>query len=305
MQSLRVLGVICVLFIAITTVTALNNSNDELTSDALIMEDEIEPVMIQLRRGTRSTSNNNDEENVSLLEVSKRKKVRRGWGISRAARNAKQVQQRLPAPRLTGAASTLTRANVRCVLCQFIVQKIQKELIPAAAPADAAAESFLEITTGSTVSASASAIVAADASADAEIALEATYPNQQGNPTAFDNGPDQSRQFRHDPILSKRPLEARFMQTNNRQRLSANAHKEYLALYTQVYASFEGLCSKKMPLAYLPYCNDMLQSYRFFAQGLSYGDRAEQICMNGNFCDHRAYVRTITHNAYQREPGDA
>ena len=40
-------------------------------------------------------------------------------------------------------------------------------------------------------------------------------------------------------------------------------------------------------------------------QGLNYGDRAEQICMNGNFCDHRSYVRRVTHTAYTREPGDA
>jgi len=255
--------------------------------------------VIHLRRNGRKTMSVADyDEDSSLLEIesTRPRKIRRGWGISRAARQAKQVQQRLPAPRLTGAASTLTRANVRCVLCQFIVQKIQKELIPAPAGDSA---SLLE------VGSEAAAIITADASADAEIALESTYPNQQGTPTVFEHGPDPSRQYRHDPVLSKRPLEARFMQTATRQRLSANAHKEYLELYTQVYASFEGLCSKKMPLAYLPYCNDMLQSYRFFAQGLSYGDRPEQICMNGNFCDHRAYVRTITHNAYQREPGDA
>lgn len=83
------------------------------------------------------------------------------------------------------------------------------------------------------------------------------------------------------------------------------ARAAFKKLYTGVYTSFETICARRMPLAYLPYCNDMLRSYRFFAQGLHYGDRPETICMNGNFCDSKSYIRNQPHVQYVREPGDA
>jgi len=254
------------------------------------------------------------DSSVSLLETDatplvrtgrgSRGSVRHGWGIS--PRAPRRVQQRLPAARLTGAASTLTRANVRCVLCQFIAQKLKNKLTqdpnaaaaqpqpPAAAPALIEEFSFLSMDEQARVNAE----VEADATADA--AAEALPP-------IFESSSAPMKRFRHTDVLASRASTARFTQKRaNQPGAPTDARRSaYLQLYASVYSSFESLCAKRMPLAYLPYCNDMLKSYRFFAQGINYGDRPEQICMNGNFCDHRAYVRTIVHNFVQREPGDA
>jgi len=211
-----------------------------------------------------------------------------GWGIN--ADHPPRPQQRLPHPRLTGAASTLTRANVRCVLCQYITQRIKKQLQPTGPASLLETFSFTSIADQARIEAEVSATASADATA-----------NQI--PALFEDGPDQNGRQRQTDILANRDKRARFTQTraipNDAQRAA------YLTLYSSVYSSFENLCAKRMPLAYLPYCNDMLKSYRFFAQGINYGDRADQICMNGNFCDARSYVRTIPHTVYQREPGDA
>jgi len=293
-MSRLLLVVLVALLLAVYTVNAEEQWVDAVMSDEapLVEEESVSPSLLELDatplvrtgRGSRGT-------------------VRHGWGIS--ARAPRRVQQRLPAPRLTGAASTLTRANVRCVLCQFITQKLKNQLTgdaqsgAAAPPAGSASLieefSFLSMGEQSRVQAT----VEADASADAEAAAL---------PPIFESGAGQSmKRFRHTDVLASRASSARFTQhRQNQPGAATDAHRAaYLQLYSSVYASFESLCAKRMPLAYLPYCNDMLKSYRFFAQGINYGDRAEQICMNGNFCDHRAYVRTIVHNFVQREPGDA
>jgi len=170
-----------------------------------------------------------------------------------------------------------------------------------AAPADAAASASL-------IEAFSFASLGEQSRIESHVAAEA-YADAAASaiPSLFDHGGDAPRRFRHTDILASRAGRARFTQVRGGQPGPDTdaARSAYLKLYSSVYASFESLCAKKMPLAYLPYCNDMLKSYRFFAQGINYGDRSESICMNGNFCDARAYVRRVTHNTYQREPGDA
>ena len=216
-----------------------------------------------------------------------------GHGIAPGARL--RVQQRLPEPRLTGAASTLTRANVRCVLCQFITQKIKNGLT---GEDGASSASLIEAFAFASAGAQSKAESAVQAVAYADAAAAAIPP-------MFDRGHDAPRRFRHTDVLAHRAGRARFTQVRSGASVSEEDRAAYLKLYSTVYASFEDLCAKKMPLAYLPYCNDMLKSYRFFAQGINYGDRPEQICMNGNFCAHNSYVRRVTHNIYERQPGDA
>jgi hypothetical protein len=169
------------------------------------------------------------------------------------------------------------------------------EAAAAEAPAEGAA-SFVE--TYSFASAGDKARIESLVSSTAEADMAAS-----ALPSLFDHGPDAPRRFRQTDILAHRAARARFSQ------LPVNPSKEqrdaFLKLYATVYSQFEDVCAKRMPLAYLPYCNDMLKSYRFFAQGINYNDRAEQICMNGNFCDQRSYVRRMAHVMYQREPGDA
>jgi len=226
---------------------------------------------------------------------SKSRSSKRGWGIS--SKKPRRVQQRLPGARLTGAAASLTRANVRCVLCQFITQKIKNQLTATSedgAPSASLIEAFAFASAGDQSRIESTVEAAADMDAKAN-AL----------PAIFDHGSDAPRRFRQTDLIGQRPGFARFTQVRAGAQTPDETRAAYRKLYASVYGSFEGLCAKRMPLAYLPYCNDMLKSYRFFAQGINYGDRPDQICMNGNFCDHRAYVRRDTHRAYIREPGDA
>jgi len=235
----------------------------------------------------------------------KRTKTKRGWAVS--PRAPRRVQQRLPQARLTGAASSLTRANVRCVLCQFIAQKLKNQLT-GEATADATASAAAPAAAASLIETFAFASVEDQSRIEATVASTAdAAARAEAIPPMFDHGRTGMRRFRHTDLLASRANDARFTQQRaNQPGPETEAHRAaFLQLYSTVYASFESLCAKRMPLAYLPYCNDMLKSYRFFAQGINYGDRAESICMNGNFCDHRAYVRMEPHVDTVREPGDA
>lgn len=269
------------------------------TTEAVINQEEVEPSLIELS-GSPIVRTGRGERG-RRCKGGKCRRRKHGWGISPKPR--RRVQQRLPKARLTGAAATLTRANVRCVLCQFVAQKLKNQLTGDAQDqgADAAASASL-------IEAFAFASVSDKSRVESTVSADATAAaTSSAIPAMFESGPDSARRFRHTDVLAHRASSARFTQVRNNQPGpdTEATRAAYLKLYSTVYASFESLCAKRMPLAYLPYCNDMLKSYRFFAQGINYGDRAEQICMNGNFCDARAYVRRVTHNAYQREPGDA
>lgn len=265
-------------------------------------------AMIETERSQRDTVSAILPPLKSKLPARAAKRAVRGWGISPT--RPRRVQQRLPAARLTGAASTLTRANVRCVLCQFIVQKLKASL-----NAPTVKVSLMETASVETDAAASASLIEAFsfASAEQKARVESLVESAatadaaaSALPTLFDHGTDKARRFRHTDVLASRASRARFTQVRHGTGAEAEAQRAaYLKLYSTLYASFEGLCATRMPLAYLPYCNDMLKSYRFFAQGINFNDRPDQICMNGNFCDHRAYVRAVTHTAYTREPGDA
>jgi hypothetical protein len=263
-----------------------------------------------LKRGGRAAS---------FLESSstrRRRSNRHGWGV--ADKHRARAQQKPNPPRLTGAASTLTRANVRCVLCQYLLQRIHADMTTKKPNAQVAAVETSATTTEQTQQEEAEATASfletyQFASAEDQARIESKVSNAAyadavaAYPDLFDHGPTPMRRFRKTDVLAHRPDRARFAQIHATvdQASRDAARQSYVKLYASVYSSFETLCSKRMPLAYLPYCNDMLKSYRFFAQGLNYGDRPEAICMNGNFCDHRSYVRNVVHNKYVREPGDA
>lgn len=222
-----------------------------------------------------------------------------GWGVGSLGR---RVRAHRPAPRFTGAAARLTRSNVRCVLCQYFLQRIHHDMTQAKEVKGAV---LLETGVNEPVVEQTAedkqrieAIVSADADKDA---LE--------NPSFFEKAAD-SKVNREKDQLAIRPGFARFAQLKAKDGDAGTARMEaaraaFKKLYTGVYTSFETICARRMPLAYLPYCNDMLRSYRFFAQGLHYGDRPETICMNGNFCDSKSYIRNQPHVQYVREPGDA
>jgi len=128
-----------------------------------------------------------------------------------------------------------------------------------------------------------------------------TYPRQLN-----DYGYDENGRNRAADILAYRPRQARFHQDVSKlQAQWDKAREAYKKLYGQVYESFETLCSRRMPQAYAPYCRELMRDYRYIAQGIQYGDRAQSICMNGNWCDRQSYIRNAVHAYFVRETGDA
>jgi len=236
-----------------------------------------------------------------------------GMGAGGALTRASRVR---PEKRLTGAASTLTKSNAFCVVCQFAVQRVHADLVqlapgvylqsgeaaslppvsPVAVPPPASA--FLEMETE----------METEAEAESESELESAAERRRPSFNTFEHGGlIAPRRYRGADILGSRPARVRFNHLNtpspdpNREA----ARAAYRKLYQSVYASFEALCTRRMPFAYLPYCKTMLKSYRYIAQGIHYGDRPEQICINGGFCDKRSYVRQTVHTLYKPEKGDA
>ena len=129
-----------------------------------------------------------------------------------------------------------------------------------------------------------------------------SYPRQLN-----DHGFEEVTRNRHADILAFRPRQARFSKKDleAQEEKWAATRATYQKLYSDVYASLESLCTKKMPQAYAAYCHDMLRDYRYIAQGIQYGDKAASICMNGNWCDRQSYIRNAVHAYFVRENGDS
>jgi len=66
-------------------------------------------------------------------------------------------------------------------------------------------------------------------------------------------------------------------------------------MYQLVYASFETICTLRQPFEMAQYCGEIESRYRTVAEGLKYGDRPDEICMEIDMCDKDAYIRTVTH----------
>jgi len=178
--------------------------------------------------------------------------------------------------------------------------------ISTSADAEAEAEASQSAALATEAADALSAANMAEADALGEIGQ---MPNQGAGhaPNYFNGGDVSPRRYRGADILGARPGRVRYEHLNtpspdpNREA----ARQAYRHLYQSVYQSFEALCTRRMPFAYLPYCKKMLRSYRYIAQGIHYGDRPEQICINGGFCDKKSYVRKTAHTIYKPEKGDA
>jgi len=231
-------------------------------------------------------------------------------------------------PRLTGAASRLSQSDARCVVCQFLVQQLHVHLTNApggaaagaGAGADAGAEAgaFLEVEAEIEAAITAEAGESASFQAEANTWLAAAAAAEEHGAAAADaayfslprnlnDHGETPKRFRSTDMLAYRPAVARFNGLNDPNPSAAREKKRalYQKLYSDVYSHFSSICARRFPLAYLPYCENMLKDYRYVAQGLHYGDRPEAICMNGNFCDADSYIRNQPHVAFTREAGDA
>jgi len=61
------------------------------------------------------------------------------------------------------------------------------------------------------------------------------------------------------------------------------------------YDNLEGYCSTRLPEMYGKFCRPILRQFRIITEGLRYGDRIEQVCMNIKLCPRKSYVRQRPH----------
>jgi len=94
-----------------------------------------------------------------------------------------------------------------------------------------------------------------------------------------------------------RPVPARFSPVHPYlPNAAAEASRMRLnQMYQLVYASFQTICTLRQPFDMVQYCGELESRYRTVAEGLRYGDRPDEICMEINMCDQDSYIRSVTH----------
>jgi hypothetical protein len=61
------------------------------------------------------------------------------------------------------------------------------------------------------------------------------------------------------------------------------------------YDRLETYCSTRLPESYGRYCRPMLRNFRHITEGLRYGDRVGQVCMQVNLCKKTSYIAQSPH----------
>jgi len=61
------------------------------------------------------------------------------------------------------------------------------------------------------------------------------------------------------------------------------------------YDRLETYCSTRLPEVYGRYCRPMLRNFRHITEGLRYGDRVGQVCMQVNLCKKSSYIAKSPH----------
>jgi len=94
-----------------------------------------------------------------------------------------------------------------------------------------------------------------------------------------------------------RPVPARFAPVHPYlPNAAAEASRMRLnQMYQLVYASFQTICTLRQPFAMAQYCGELESRYRTVAEGLRYGDRPDEICMEIDMCDATSYIRGVAH----------
>jgi len=231
--------------------------------------------------------------------------------------------------RLNGASNFLTRSNVKCVICQFVVQSLHANVIASDPTLLQAfgqhAKSPTHVATGAAAAGAPAGAAAAAPAADEQVAsfleLEA-YADLESQMEAEMEEQIALEAEAESPSLIRLPSN-RWRQTNTlgvvpvanlAHRLAnaaaaaparALARTQFTKLSQNLYVQLNDLCSHRMPFAYVPYCKALMAAHRRIGRGLYHGDRADQICLNMNQCDTRSYVHTTSHSAYKVEAGDA
>lgn len=101
------------------------------------------------------------------------------------------------------------------------------------------------------------------------------------------------RRYREVDLRLSEPAFARWLNPADPWRLQARY--EYQVLIGMVYQSFYRLCSRRMPAPFYSMCQTLLSQYALVAQGLRYGDRPDEICMQLGHCGPDSYIYKAPH----------
>jgi len=238
--------------------------------------------------------------------------VIKGWGDSlQGTPTSSPTPQFTPAPasptasipqgrmsRLSGAAARISVDDSQCVMCQYLVQRVQSEMSRFTTFQAAGAGDVTLLEVDATVTQKDAPMDdAEDAERFSEDADSIMPPNV--NPSAGENVAT-PKQLRIEDQLSIRPP---FTRVDSSVSPSPDPQREqerfiYEQMVQTVYDRLAGMCGTRVPEQYLSYCNNILQNFRNVAQGLRYGDRPDQVCMRYDYCDAQSYIRSSPHNIY-------
>jgi len=74
------------------------------------------------------------------------------------------------------------------------------------------------------------------------------------------------------------------------------ANGAFRAAEHAAYDQLEVYCSTRLPESYGKYCRPMLRNFRHVTEGLRYGDRIGQVCMQVNLCKRDSYITGSPHD---------
>jgi len=192
--------------------------------------------------------------------------------------------------RLSGAASRISMDDSQCVMCQYLVQRVQGEMSRFTTLQGAGAGDVTLIELESTIQ---------DEPIDAERFTEDSIVPPPSNPAAGGNVATPKR-FRLEDQLTVRPP---FTRADSTVAPSPDPQREqeryiYQQMVQTIYDRLAGMCGTRLPEQFVPYCNLILQNFRQVAEGLRYGDRPDQICMRYDYCSAASYIRSSPHNVF-------
>jgi len=200
--------------------------------------------------------------------------------------------------RLSGAASRISMDDSQCVICQYLVQRVQGEMSRFTTLQGAGAGDVTLLEVDATVQEQPSMD---DDSGDrfAEDDAEDGIVPPPSNPAAGGNVGTPKR-FRLEDQLTVRPP---FTRVDSTVSPSPDPQREqeryvYEQMVQTVYDRLAGMCGTRLPEQFVPYCNNILQNFRQVAEGVRYGDRPDQICMRYDYCDSVSYIRSSPHNVF-------
>jgi len=104
------------------------------------------------------------------------------------------------------------------------------------------------------------------------------------------------RRYRASDAIVARPRWNRHgHHTAHRAMARVIAGGAYRAAEHAAYDRLETYCSTRLPEAYGRYCRPILRNFRHITEGLRYGDRVGQVCMQVNLCKKTSYIAKSPH----------